>query len=222
MSGETTDIRLLICEDQTLMRETLRTVLNLEPGITVVGEAADGLEAVERATALRPDVILMDVKMPRLSGVAATAAITTRDPAARVLILTTFDDDATAFQAVEAGALGYLLKDIPASELVMAIKGAMRGEATMPPNLAKHVLATYQQRGHLARHASDPPPTEDLSEREREVLKMLAQGASNRAIAAELVLAEGTIKNHVSAILLKLHAANRTHAALLARERGLV
>jgi two-component system response regulator DegU len=217
-----TTVRLLICEDQTLLRESLRTVLSLEPGFVVVGEAADGAEAVQRAAETRPDVILMDVKMPRVSGIAATAAIVTRDPQARVVMLTTFDDDATVFQAVEAGAMGYLLKSIPATDLIAAITRVMSGEAIMSPGLAQHLLDTYRQHGRLTRHAAPEAAGEDLSEREREVLQLLARGASNHAIAEDLVLAEGTVKNYVSTILLKLHAANRTHAAMLARERGLV
>ena len=209
-------IRLLICEDQRLMRETLRTVLDLEPGLCVVGEAADGIASVQQALDLRPDVILMDVKMPQRNGVEATAAITTRLPDARIIILTTFDHDEYAFQAVEAGAMGYLLKDVPTNDLIATIRRVYAGERFIQPTVATRLLMDYQQRGRMG----DLP--DKLSEREMDVLRLLAMGASNHDIAERLVLAEGTVKNHVSNILMKLHAANRTHAATLARERGLI
>jgi two-component system, NarL family, response regulator DegU len=213
------EIRLLLCEDQRLMRESLRTVLDLEPGLHVVGEAADGSEGVARALALRPDVILMDIKMPLRNGVEATAAITTQMPDARIIILTTFDHDEYVYQAVEAGAMGYLLKDVPATDLIDTIRRVHAGERFIQPTIATRLLMAYQQRGRIGNGGELP---EKLSEREMDVLRLLAVGASNRDIADRLVLAEGTIKNHVSNILVKLHAANRTHAATLARERGLI
>ncbi len=213
------DIRLLICEDQRLMRESLRTVLDLEPGLCVVGEAADGVEAVARALDLRPDIILMDIKMPQRNGVEATAAITTQQPDARIIILTTFDHDEYVYQAVEAGAMGYLLKDVPASDLIDTIRRVHAGERFIQPTVATRLLMAYQRRGRMDDGGAIPAR---LSDRETDVLRLLAEGASNRDIAERLVLAEGTIKNHVSNILTKLHAANRTHAATLARERGLI
>lgn len=218
------DIGLLICEDQVLMRDSLRVVLDLEPGLRVVGLAGDGIEAVEQAALAHPDVILMDIKMPRLNGVEATAAITTRMPGARVIILTTFDSDDYVFEAIKAGAMGYLLKDVPTGELVATIKRVAAGETFIQPTVATKLLMEYSHRGRLGSDkAFTPAPIdEDLSEREKDVLKLLARGASNREIADTLTLAEGTVKNHVSSILLKLHAANRTHAATLARERGLI
>ncbi len=217
-------IRILICEDQTLLRESLRTVLDLEPGLRVVGMAADGAEAVTSAAALRPDVILMDIKMPRLTGVEATAAITTRQPDARIIILTTFDHDEYIFEALEAGAMAYLLKDVPAAELVATIRRVHAGEHFIQPGTAARLLRAYGARGRLGHadaHAAQDG-TDHLSERETDVLKLVARGASNREIADQLVLAEGTVKNYVSTILTKLHAANRTHAATLARERGII
>ncbi len=218
------DIRLLICEDQTLMRESLRVVLDLEPGLRVVGEAGDGIEAVQLAAQLRPDIILMDIKMPRLDGVAATAAITTNIPSSRVIILTTFDTDDYVFEAIKAGAMGYLLKDVPAGDLVATIKRVAAGESFIQPAVATKLLMEYSHKGRLGQDKAAPhtPIDDDLSERERDVLKLLARGSSNREIGDTLALAEGTVKNHVSSILMKLHAANRTHAATLARERGLI
>lgn len=224
--GAPAPVRLLICEDQTLMREGLRTVLELEPGFAVVGEAADGAEAVAQAERLRPDVVLMDIQMPRENGVQATAAITARGLPCRVVILTTFDYEDYVFEAIKAGAVGYLLKDTPASELAATIRRVHCGESFIQPKVATKVLLELGRRAPAAPgtpgaedHAGDPG---QLSEREVDVLRLLAQGASNRDIADRLVLAEGTVKNHVSSILAKLHAANRTHAANLARERGLI
>jgi DNA-binding NarL/FixJ family response regulator len=223
-------IRLLICEDQTLMREGLRTVLELEPGFVVAGEAADGAEAVRQAERLRPDIVLMDVQMPRENGVQATAAITALGLPARVIILTTFDYEDYVFDAIKAGAVGYVLKDTPAAELAATIRRVHAGESFIQPKVATKVLLEFSRRGQSPSAAPDAASggaerggdVGDLSEREVEVLRLLAQGASNREIADRLVLAEGTVKNHVSNILMKLHAANRTHAANLARERGLI
>ncbi len=210
-------IRILLAEDQTLMRQGLKTILELEDGFVVVGEAGDGAEAVERALALRPDVVLMDVQMPRMSGVEATARISAALPATRVIILTTFDYDEYVFDGVKAGARGYLLKDTPASELLSAIRRVHAGESLVQPSVAMRLIAEFGRR-----NAPQAPDYEPLSERELEVLRLLADGLSNREIAARLVLAEGTVKNHVSTILDKLHAANRTHAVRLAREQGLL
>ena len=210
-------IRVLIAEDQTLVRHGLRTILELEDGFEVVGEAADGGEAVERALALRPDVVLMDVRMPVMDGGAATARIAASLPDTHVIILTTFDDDAYVFEGIKAGARGYLLKDVPASELLRTIRSAHRGETAIQPSIAVRLVAEF------ARRRSPPvPPHEPLSEREREVLRLLADGLSNKEIAHRLALAEGTVKNHVSTILDKLQAVNRTQAARIARDQGLV
>ena len=220
-------IRILLCEDQMLMRQGLRTILELEEGFEVVGEAANGDEAIQRFNELAqqgrgPDIILMDVQMPRKNGVQATAAITSAHPSARVIILTTFDYEDYVFEAIKAGAMGYLLKDVPADELTSTIRKVYRGEPFIQPKVASKLLIEFGRKGR-------PLPTqpinggeEELSAREIEVLKLLAAGASNRDIADALVLAEGTVKNHVSNILSKLHAENRTQAANLAREKKII
>ncbi|MGI8913660.1 MAG: response regulator [Chloroflexota bacterium] len=209
------EVRILLCEDQTIVRDGLRTILNLQPDMTVVGEAADGEEAVQHALALRPDIVLMDIQMPRRNGVEATALITAALPTARVIVLTTFDYDDYVFDAVKAGAVGYLLKDVPARELIATIRLVQAGETFIQPRVASKLLLEFGRR-------SRTPQVEDLTEREQEVLTLLAGGASNRAISTALSLAESTVKNHVSTILAKLHAANRTHAVSLARAQGLI
>jgi DNA-binding NarL/FixJ family response regulator len=213
-----TDIRVLIAEDQTLMRQGLRTILDLNDGFVVVGEAENGRAAVERALVLRPDVVLMDVQMPEMNGVSATAEITQALPGTKVIILTTFDYDEYVFDAMKAGARGYMLKDMPAAELLGNIRRIHAGESIVQPSVATRLIAEFSQR----RAAPQQPSYEPLSERELEVLRLLAEGANNKTIASQLVLAEGTIKNYVSSILDKLHAANRTHATRIAREQGLI
>ncbi len=228
-------IRILLCEDQTLMRQGLHTVLELEDDFQVVGEAVNGDDAIQQYAILQqqslgPDVVLMDVQMPRKSGVEATAIITGQDPNARIIILTTFDYDDYVFEAVKAGAMGYLLKDVPAEELANTIRKVVMGEPFIQPKMASRLLIEFGRKGHttpasqtpLTSSTSPPVQEEDLSTRETSVLKLLAAGASNREIADRLVLAEGTVKNHVSNILGKLHAENRTHAANVARERKII
>ncbi len=223
-------IRILLCEDQTLMRQGLHTVLELEPGFQVVGEAADGEEAIQRYNDLQqqnngPDIVLMDIQMPRKNGVQATAAITTAHPGARVIILTTFDYDDYVFEAIKAGAMGYLLKDVPANELTSTIRKVHAGEPFIQPTVASKLLLEFGRKGRPISTPTNSPSQlteEELSTREIEVLKLLAAGASNRDIADKLVLAEGTVKNHVSNILSKLHAENRTQAANMARERKII
>jgi len=195
------------------MRQGLRTLLELEPGMTVVGEAADGATGVRLALEHRPDVILMDVQMPGMNGVEATAALCAAWPAARVIILTTFDRDDYVFQAIRAGAMGYLLKDAPATDLIRTIHRVAAGDAFIQPEIASRTLRELLRPKQA--------PLEPLSDREREVLVLLAQGAANREIADRLVISEGTVKNHVSSILSKLQAENRTQAAELARRYGL-
>lgn len=210
------DIRILLAEDQTLLRHALRTVLDLEAGLAVAGEAADGDKAVRQAIELRPDIVLMDIQMPRRNGVEATALITAACPRTRVIVLTTFDYEEYIFDAIKAGAMGYLLKDVPAPDLIDTIRRVYAGESFIQPRLASKLLLEF------ARQTRATHEHEGLTEREREVLHLLAAGASNREIGARLFLAEGTVKNHVSNILTKLHAANRTHAVALAREQGLI
>jgi DNA-binding NarL/FixJ family response regulator len=210
-------IRVLIAEDQTLMRQGLRTILDLEDGFEVVGEARDGQEAVHQALALRPDLVLMDVQMPHMNGVEATRRISAAVPQTKVIILTTFDYDEYVFDGIKSGARGYLLKDVPAAELLATLRRVHSGESIIQPSIAARMIAEFGRR-----HDPAAPPVEALTERERDVLRLLADGLSNREIAARLVLAEGTIKNHVSTILDKLHAANRTQAARMARDQGLI
>lgn len=206
-------IRILLVEDQTLMRQGLRTILELESDMQVVGEAAGSDEAVRAALALRPSVILMDVQLAAGSGVEATAAICAAWPQAKVIILTTFNRDDYVYQAVGAGAVGFLLKDTPADNLLAVIRKVQAGETFLQPEIAARALR------ELLRPAE--PPLDPLTEREGEVLVLLAQGLANRQIAEALVLSEGTVKNHVANILAKLRAANRTEAADIARRRGL-
>jgi len=207
------DLTVLIVEDQTLMRQGLKTILDLEPGIRVIGEAANGEEGLRQALQLRPDVILIDIQMPVMNGVDATRAIVAAWPEAKVIVLTTFDRDDYVFQSIRAGAMGYLLKDMPADTLIAVIRQVRRGEPFIQPEVAARTLR------EVARGAAED--AFDLSEREREVLAFLAQGASNREIASRLFITEGTVKNHVSNILSKLQAENRTQAADIARRHGL-
>jgi RNA polymerase sigma factor (sigma-70 family) len=206
-------ITILIVEDQTLMRQGLKTILDLEPGLKVVSEASDGESGMRQALALRPDVILMDVQMPLMNGIEATLAICAAWPQARVIILTTFSRDEYVFQGVRAGAVGFLLKDTPAENLVQTIRRVYDGETFIQPEIASRLLREM---------ISPQTAFEPVSEREREVLVLLAQGLSNREIAERLVISEGTVKNHVSNILDKLQAENRTQAAEIARKYGLI
>lgn len=212
------DITLLIIEDQTLMRQGLKTILELEEGFRVVGEASNGADGVREALRLRPDVILTDVQMPQMSGVEATQAICAAWPQARVIVLTTFDRDDYVFQSIRAGAMGYLLKDAPADRLISTIRRVHAGDVFIQPEIASRALREVAAGLETRRVAASPF---DLSDREREVLVLLAQGASNRDIAEKLFITEGTVKNHVSNILGKLQAENRTQAADIARRYGL-
>ena len=220
-----TSIRILLADDQALFREGLHTLLSLQPGLEVIGEAANGEEAVRLAEALHPDVVLMDLQMPLLDGVAATRQLRAALPACRVIVLTTFDDDDYIFEGLRAGAVGYLLKDTPSARLADAIRAAARGESFLEPSVAAKVVAEFT-RLSAASGAAVPlaaqPLAEPLSDRELEVVRLVAQGASNKEIAAALFLAEGTVKNHLTNILGKLGVTDRTQAALKAKELGLV
>ncbi len=214
--------RVLLVDDQALFREGLHTLLSLHEDIEVVGEAANGLDAIAAVRVLRPDVVLMDLRMPVLDGVAATRQLRLDNPAARVIILTTFDDDELVFDGLRAGAVGYLLKDVSSDKLVEAIRAAAGGESFLQPSIAAKVLAEFNR---LERHAPPARPVtlaEPLSDRELEILRCLSTGESNREIAGRLHITEGTVKNHVTNILGKLGARDRTQAALRAREIGLI
>lgn len=214
-------IRILLVDDQALFREGLRTLLSVQPDLEVVGEAANGEEAVRAAAALRPDVVLMDMRMPLLDGVAATRRLQTELRDCRVIALTTFDDDEYVFEGLRAGAVGYLLKDAPSEKLCEAIRAAARGESFLQPSVAAKVVAEFAR---LSDQSKRTPLSlaEPLSEREREILSRVAAGASNREIAAALFITEGTVKNHVTNILSKLGVRDRTQAALKARELRLI
>jgi DNA-binding NarL/FixJ family response regulator len=226
-------IRVLLVEDQRILREGLRTILELEAEIEVVGEAENGQVAVECAATLQPDVVLMDLKMPVMDGVEATRRILTAHSETQVVVLTTYDHDSLVLEALRAGAKGYLLKDDPADEMIRAIHLANRGESLLQPAVAAKLLAAFQESSSDAsRLPSDreswPPQVEapaaghPLSERERQVLQLVAEGASNLQIARKLYLAEGTVKNHISLIMDKLGACNRTQAVTIARQRRLI
>jgi DNA-binding NarL/FixJ family response regulator len=213
-------IRLLIVDDQRLMREGLRTLLELEQGFEVAGEAGDGQAALAAYAELAPDVVLMDIRMPGLDGVETTRRLRERWPAARVIILTTFSDDAYVFEGLRAGALGYLLKDLSGQELATAVRTVASGGALIDPSVARKVVAEFARLAPPAR----PPGAglaEPLSERELDVLRGLAAGLTNREIGLKLSLTEGTVKNYVTTVLQKIGARDRTQAALRARELGL-
>jgi NarL family two-component system response regulator LiaR len=208
-------IRLLIADDHAIVREGLRGLIETEPGMEIVAEAENGVEAVRLAAAIGPDLILLDLVMPEMDGLEAIEGIRKNDPDAKILVLTSFDEDEKVFRAVKAGAQGYLLKDSSPVELLQAIRDVNEGLPSMHPTIAHKLM-------HELQRTSDLPPTEDpLSEREVEVLKLVAQGLPNQEIAEILVLSERTVRTHVSNILGKLHLANRTQAALYALREGL-
>lgn len=214
-------VRVLLVDDQALFREALATLLDVAPGVEVVGEAGNGAEAVARSAELAPDVVVMDLRMPVLDGIAATRRLRAEQPQVRVLALTTFDDDDEVFAALRAGAVGYLLKDVSSARLVEALEAAARGESVLQPSVAAKVVARFASLPDDATAPRRQPLVTPLSERELAVVRLLAQGRSNREIAGELYLAEGTVKNHVTSVLTKLDARDRTQAALRARELGL-
>ena len=214
-------ISLLIVDDHPVVRDGLRGMFESAPGFRVLGEAANGVEAVSRAEGLDPDVILMDLRMPGGGGVDAIRELARRGVRAKVLVLTTYDTDSDTLPAIEAGATGYLLKDAPREKLIEAIRLAARGESFLQPSIAARVVAEFSRLPPAPRPAGQSSLAEPLSERELDVLRHLAHGRSNKEIAAALSIAEGTAKNHMTSILNKLGVADRTQAALRARELGL-
>ena len=214
-------ITILLVDDQPLFREGLWTLLSVRPDLKVVGEAGDGEEAIKLCRTLKPTVVLMDLQMPVLDGVEATRRLHHEQPDSRVIVLTTFDDDEMVFDGLRAGALGYLLKDAPSEKLAEAIRAAARGESFLQPSIAAKVVAEFAR---LTTKRSPPAQAliEPLSDREQEILALIATGATNREIGNQLFLAEGTVKNHVTNVLGKLGVRDRTQAALKAREMGLI
>lgn len=214
-------IRLLIVDDQTMFRQGMRMLLSSQPDFEIVGEAADGEDALVKAAQLKPQVVLMDLRMPVLDGAAATRRLRAAHPEMRVIVLTTFDEDEAIFDGLRSGATGYLLKDAPTDKLYEAIRAAARGESFLQPSVAAKVVAEFARLSEQA-PAGNQSLAEPLSQRELEILRLLANGATNKEIAAQLVLAEGTVKNHVTNILTKLGVTDRTRAALRARELGIL
>lgn len=231
-------IRVLVVDDQRLMRDGIASLLGIQDGIEVVGTASNGQEALASAADLRPDVVLMDMRMPVMDGVSATARLRRELPTCQVLMLTTFDDEQYIVEALRAGAVGYLLKDIPATDLAKAIQAAHKGIYQLDPSVAGKVLASLMYAPHPGssysqepesilsdsreRSMSSPFIASDLTSREIEVLKLIARGATNREIARKLVISEGTVKNHISSILSRLGLRDRTQAAIYAKEKGLL
>jgi DNA-binding NarL/FixJ family response regulator len=217
-------IRVLLVDDQPLLRTGFRMILDGESDIAVVGESSDGEAAVEDTRALQPDVVVMDIRMPRLDGVQATRAITgsARDSSPRVLVLTTFDLDEYIVEALRAGASGFLLKDAPADDLVAAIRTVARGDSVVAPSVTRRLLDMFAQHVPSADKSTESGALSLLTEREREVLTLVARGLSNAEIAAELVVSETTVKTHVGNVLTKLGVRDRVQAAVYAYESGLV
>jgi DNA-binding NarL/FixJ family response regulator len=214
-------VRVLLVDDQAMFREGLRTLFSVQPDLKVVGEAANGEEAVELTARLRPDVVLMDLRMPVLDGAAATRRIAENHPRCRVIVLTTFDDDEAVFEGLRAGAVGYLLKDASSEKLFEAVRAAARGESFLSPSVAAKVVSEFTRLSRrTAGHSG--ALVEPLTDRELEVLQLVVTGATNKEIAQSLVIAEGTVKNHLTSVYGKLGVSDRTEAALKGRELGLV
>ena len=208
-------ISVLIVDDHAVVRQGLRTLLELQEEIEVVGEASNGVESVDQARQLLPDVVLMDLMMPEMDGIEATRSIRSLSPSTKVIILTSFAEDDKVFPSIKAGAQGYLLKNVSPADLIKAVKAAHRGEVQLDPEIAKKLMDEYSSR-------PSKPTSGELTEREMEVLRLIARGLNNRDIAGKLVLSEKTVKTHVSNILSKLHLSDRTQAAIYAFREGLV
>lgn len=218
-------IRVLLVDDQTLIRQGIAMLLELEPDLEVVGAVGDGRAAIEAVERLHPDVVLMDIRMPGMDGVTATRELSRRFPEVGVIILTTFDDDEYVFEGLKAGARGYLLKDISSEEMAEAVRAVARGEALIQPSIARKVVAEFSRLAVGASPAPErmaPKSPNALTERELDVLKALARGMSNKEIAAALVITEGTVKTHISNILAKLDVRDRTQAVLKAQQLRLL
>ncbi len=217
----TSPVRVLIADDQELFREGLHTLLSVQPDLQVVGEARHGEEVLRLAATLKPDVILMDLRMPLLNGIAATRRLKNTQPECKVIVLTTFDDDEDVFEGLRAGAVGYLLKDVSSKKLVEAIRAVACGESFLQPSIAGPVIAEFaRQSPHPSSQAQ--VLVESLSERELDILRLLSQGATNKEIASRLIITVGTVKNHVTNILAKLGVRDRTQAAIKAKELGII
>lgn len=214
-------IRLLLVDDQALFREGLRTLLSTRPDFNVVAEAENGEEALRLAAQHHPDVVLMDLRMPVLDGVTATRRLKENLPNTRVIVLTTFDDDDLVFDGLRAGAVGYLLKDVSSEKLVEAIHAAARGEYFLLPSITAKVMAEFSRTTRTAPNAASPL-SDPLSTRELEILRLVSSGLSNKEIADNLVIAEGTVKNHLTSILGKLEARDRMQAVIKARDLGVI
>src|SRR6202044_1823562 len=221
-------IRIVIAEDQAVVRRGAVLLLSMEPDMEVVGQACNGVEAVDLARLLHPDVVLMDLHMPVKGGVAATREITRDLPGTQVLVLTTLNDDETVFEAVRAGAHGYLLKDVTEQELLDTIRALRRGESRLTPQIARKVMDQFRRLAGSSEYVPDAAHAEQkraaaaetLNEKEEKILRLIAEGMSNRQIANTLFLAEGTVKNYVSRIMEKLHANTRTALAVISAKRG--
>jgi len=212
-------IRVLVADDQQLLRAGFRVILEAEPDIEVVGEAVDGVEAVELAGSARPDVVLMDIRMPRLDGLAATEQLVRRPDPPRVVVLTTFDQNEYVVRALKAGAYGFLLKDAPPSRMIAAIRAAASGEALIEPSITRRLIERFAVTEPAA---TAPTVLDSLTDRERDVLRLVARGMSNAEIAAEMVIADTTVKTHVARILTKLGLRDRVQAVVLAYDCGFV
>jgi len=233
----TNKIRILIADDQEIVRQGLAIILDNQDDMSVVGQARDGEEAIAMARMLQPDVILMDIKMPRTNGIQATRAITSERPNAQIIILTTYDSDDWVFDGVRAGAQAYLLKDASPEELTQAIRGVHRGESQLDPTIARKVMDEFRRlsgntvspfvqnpsgKDMSSSREGSGEPVEALTEREMDVLNLIAQGLSNKDIAGTLFLSEGTVKNYVSTIMAKFHANDRTQVVVRALKEGIV
>lgn len=217
----TEPIKLLIAEDQIAIRRSLTSLFRRQPDIELIGEVADGAEAARRAELDRPDVALLDIKMPRLTGIEAARIIRNKSPGTKVVMLTTFDTDDLVFEAILAGAIGYLLKDTEEEEILATVREAARGQSRMSPAIARRVLDDFRRIKQMRPAPTPDADREDLTPRERDILDLIGAGLSNRDIGERLSLAEGTVKNHVSNILSKLHARSRTELAVRALKGAL-